>query len=82
MPNTKRSSESVTSMEILTTVALLRDLPEQGLLRGEAGTVVECLSPTAVEVEFVDPGGRTRALVAVNTEDLLVLHLNPVPQVA
>jgi hypothetical protein len=69
-------------MEILTTVALLRDLPEQGLLRGEAGTVVERLSPTVVEVEFVDPDGRTRALVAMNTEDLLALHLNPVRQFA
>jgi len=80
MPNVKAASDN--SVEILATVALLRDFPEQGLLRGEAGTVVESLSPTAVEVEFVDQDGRTRALVAVNKEDLLVLHLNPVPQVA
>ncbi len=69
-------------IEMLAVVALLRDFPEEGLLRGEAGTVVEYLSPTAVEVEFVDSDGCTRAMVAINTEDLLVLHLNPVPQVA
>jgi len=41
MPNVKAASDN--SVEILATVALLRDFPEQGLLRGEAGTVVESL---------------------------------------
>jgi class 3 adenylate cyclase len=80
MPNVNAISEN--PIEMLAVVALLRDLPEEGLQRGEAGTVVEHLSPTAVEVEFVDPDGSTRAMVAVEAEDLLVLHLNPVPQAA
>jgi len=80
MLNSKTTSDN--PIEILAVVALLRDLPEEGLVRGEAGTVVEHLSPNTVEVEFVDTDGRTRAMVALNTEDLLVLHLNPVPQVA
>jgi len=80
MSNLNAASQN--PIEMLAVVALLRDLPEEGLLRGEAGTVVEHLSPTAVDVEFVDPDGRTRALVAVKTDDLLVLHLDPVPQVA
>jgi len=80
MPNVNAISEN--PIEMLAVVALLRDLPQEGLLRGDAGTVVEHLSPTAVEVEFVDSDGRTRAIVAVKTEDLLVLHLNPVSQAA
>jgi hypothetical protein len=40
-------------------VALLRDCPERSLVRGQAGTVVELLSPTAAEVEFSDDEGRT-----------------------
>jgi hypothetical protein len=80
MPSVKSILDN--PIEMLAVVALLRDFPEEGLQRGEAGTVVEYLSPTAVEVEFVDSDGRTRAIVAVKTEDLLVLHLNPVPQAA
>jgi hypothetical protein len=80
MPGVKATPEN--PIEMLAVVALLRDLPEHGLLRGEAGTVVEHLSPTVVEVEFVDADGRTRAMAEVAAEDLLVLHLNPIPQVA
>ena len=80
MPGVKATPEN--PIEMLAVVALLRDLPEYGLLRGEAGTVVEHLSPTVVEVEFVDADGRTRAMAEVAAEDLLVLHLNPIPQVS
>jgi len=39
-------------------VALLQDLPEKGLLRGQDGTVVELLSPDVFEVEFCDNQGK------------------------
>ncbi len=37
-------------MKLLDVVALLEDLPEHGLVRGNVGTVVEILAP----VEFSD----------------------------
>jgi hypothetical protein len=72
----------MSAIKLLALVAVLHDMPEELLVRGDVGTVVEELSPTAVLVEFVNLDGSTRVLVAVKNEDLLVLHLNPVPQVA
>lgn len=68
--------------DLLAEVALLRDLPERGLARGQVGTVVETLSPDAVEVEFSDNHGRTYATAAVRAEDLVRLHHAPLEQVA
>lgn len=50
------------SIKLLDTVALLDDLPERRLKRGEVGTVVEIL---AHEVEFCDDDGQTEALRVV-----------------
>ena len=48
-------------------VALTRDLPEDGLVRGDIGAVVSVLAGgKAYTLEFVDFGGRT---VAVRTLD-------------
>ncbi|MGH9563079.1 MAG: DUF4926 domain-containing protein [Terracidiphilus sp.] len=69
-------------IELLSEVALLRDLPEHGLVRGQVGTVVETLADGAVEVEFSDDHGRTYALPAVRLEDLVRLHRGPLEQVA
>ena len=68
--------------ELLAEVALLRDLPEQGLVRGQVGTVVELLSPDAAEVEFCDNQGRTYATAALRFEDLGRLRRSPLEQVA
>jgi hypothetical protein len=38
---------------MLSVVAVLEDIPESGLLRGQVGTVVERLAPGVYEVEFV-----------------------------
>jgi hypothetical protein len=32
-------------MELLSEVAVLRDMPEKGLVRGQVGTIVEVLAP-------------------------------------
>lgn len=69
-------------VELLSEVALLRDLPERGLVRGQVGTVVEALAEGAVEVEFCDDQGRTYATAAVQPEDLVRLHHGPLEQVA
>jgi Domain of unknown function (DUF4926) len=65
---------------LLDVVALLRDLPEQGLARGQVGTVVDALSDTALLVEFSDDNGRAYALSTCLRSDLLLLHY--VPQAA
>lgn len=61
-------------IKLLDTVALLEDLPERKLKRGEVGTVVEVLAPDAYEVEFSDDEGKTYATLALRGEQLIVLH--------
>lgn len=70
------------NLELLAEVALLRDVPERGLVRGQVGTVVEILSSEAVEVEFSDDAGRTYAIEALASGDLVRLHHGPLEQVA
>lgn len=55
-------------------VALLTDLPEKGLRRGQVGTVVEELGRGAFEVEFSDDEGRTYATLALRSDQFIVLH--------
>ncbi len=58
----------------LAVVALLEDLPEGGLGRGQVGTVVERLAPGVFEVEFCDNEGRTYASLALRSDQLMILH--------
>jgi Domain of unknown function (DUF4926) len=69
-------------MELLSEVAVLKDMPEHGLIRGQVGTVVELLAPSVAEVEFSDDQGRTYAVVALRSEELIRLHHRPYEQVA
>ena len=68
--------------EMLSVVALLEDLPEHGLVRGQVGTVVETWAPGVYEVEFSDDSGNTYAMVALKAAQLLRLHHEPVHQAA
>lgn len=61
-------------IRLLDTVALLRDLPERKLKRGEVGTVVEILAPGVYEVEFCDDEGQTYAELALRNDQLVPLH--------
>lgn len=61
-------------IKLLDTVALLDDLPERELKRGEVGTVVEILAPDAYEVEFCDDERQTYAQFALRADQLIVLH--------
>lgn len=61
------------------TVALLRDFPQHGVVRGDIGTVVE-VYPTAYEVEFVGEDGAARAMFAVPRDDCLPVHIGPLPR--
>ncbi len=58
-------------------VTLTEDLPPQGLVRGQVGTIIERYSPDAFEVEFVDNSGHTYALVTLKSRQLLVLQYEP-----
>ena len=44
----------MSDLKLLSTVALLEDMPQSGLVRGQMGTVVESLAPGVYEVEFSD----------------------------
>lgn len=65
-------------INFLDVVALIEDLPERGLYRGQVGTVVESLGPGIFEVEFNDNDGRTYASLALRADQLLVLHHRPI----
>ena len=73
---------AMAEIEILSVVALLEDLPEKGLLRGQVGTVVEDLAPGVYEIEFSDDDGRTYASLALRAEQLMRLHHEPSHQAA
>jgi len=73
---------NMSELEILSEVALLEDVPEHGLVRGQVGTVVEILSPSVAEVEFCDDQGRTYALATLRSTELIRLRHRPVEQVA
>ncbi|MBI5750683.1 MAG: DUF4926 domain-containing protein [Hydrogenophilales bacterium] len=66
------------AIQLLDVVALVNDLPEHKLIRGQVGTVVELLAPEVYEVEFTDEDGRTYASLALRTDQLLALHYHPV----
>lgn len=65
-------------IELLDVVALVVDRPQDGLVRGQVGTIVETLSPGVFEVEFSDDQGKTYAMVPLPAEQLIVLHTTPV----
>jgi hypothetical protein len=69
-------------IEIHSVVALLEDLPEHGLVRGQVGTVVESWAPSVYEVEFADESGKTFAMVALKPEQIIRLQYGPVHRAA
>jgi len=73
---------AMADIEMLAVVALLQDVPELGLVRGQVGTVVEDLAPGVYEVEFCDDNGRTYAMGSLKAEQLIRLHHEPVHQAA
>ena len=72
----------MTDIEMLSVVALLEDLPGEGLIRGQVGTVVEQLAPGVYEVEFCDNEGRSYAMAALQAEQLIRLHHEPAHRAA
>jgi len=66
----------MTGIEMFAVVAMLEDLPDERLVRGRVGTVVESWAPGVYEVEFCDDKGRTYATVALKarTADAITLR--------
>jgi hypothetical protein len=69
-------------IELLSVVALVDDMIDRGLVRGQVGTVVEDLAPGVYEVEFIDDSGQTYASLALRAEQLMRLHHEPRHQAA
>lgn len=69
-------------IEMHSVVAVLEDLPEEGLVRGQVGTVVEDWAPGVYEVEFADDDGKTYAMAVLKAEQLIRLHYEPVHRAA
>lgn len=67
-------------MKLLDVVALIEDLPELGLYHGQVGTIVEVYEPEVFEVEFSDTQGRTYALETLRSEQVMVLHHQPLTE--
>ena len=56
--------------QLLETVVLERDLPDQGLRQGDLGAVVQVYGPDGLEIEFVSASGKTEALVTLTEGDV------------
>jgi hypothetical protein len=69
-------------MKILDTVALIQNLPDLGLYKGQVGTIIEVYEPTVFEVEFVDLKGKTYAVETLDASQLMQLYYAPLPQIA
>ena len=72
----------MSEIELLSVVAVLHDLPQRGLVRGQVGTIVEMLAPSVALVDFCDGEGRSYAIETLRFDDLIRLHHRPLQQVA
>ena len=66
-------------IKLLDVVALLEDVPSEGLSRGEVGTVVEVFAdkpdaPGALLVEFSDRNGEAYAFASLRPQQLVKLR--------
>jgi hypothetical protein len=63
------------TIQPLEVVALIVDIPERNLRRGQVGTVVDTLGGgKALEVEFSDRNGRTYASLGLRPDQVMVLR--------
>lgn len=67
-------------LDLLETVIVTVDLPDDDVPAGDLGAIVEVYSSPelAYEVEFVNPDGTTRALLTLSPEDIRPLAANDV----
>lgn len=65
----KRNNDN--SLKLLDVVALMKNLPDDKLSKGQVGTIVEKLDDNVYEVE--DKNGQTITSLALKAEDLILL---------
>ncbi len=70
----KKNRIDRSSLKLLDVVALLKDIPNEKLVKGQVGTIIEELDKGVYEVEFADKQGRMIAGLTLTTEDLMLLH--------
>lgn len=63
--------------KVLDIVALLKDMPDEKLAKGQVGTIAEELDEGVYEVEFADKQGKTTDSLTLASEDLMLLHFEP-----
>ena len=61
-------------IKLLDVVALIEDLPSEGLRRGQVGTVVEQWANGVFEVEFSDNSGVAYAFSSLRQDQIMKLH--------
>lgn len=61
-------------LKLFDTVAILKNVPDQKVVLGQVGTIVEELDNDFYEVEFSDKNGETISEFAVKADDLMLLH--------
>ena len=64
--------------KLLDVIALLEDIPEHSLIRGQVGTLVEELSRDVFEVEFSDNQGVAHTLIPLSSKHFLVLYYDKI----
>jgi hypothetical protein len=64
-------------MNLYDVIALLHDLPDEGLKRGQVGTIVEEWQSGVYEVEFADTDGVAYAMVALRPDQMMTLYWHP-----
>ena len=64
-------------LALLDVVALLADVPERKLSRGQVGTIVELLDTDTALIEFNDEEGRAYAIATLNAAQVLLLQYEP-----
>jgi len=70
-------------IKLFDSVAMLEDLSEENLWRGQIGAVVEIYNDgEAFEVEFVDTNGRTYGLLALRAEQVMLLRHEAIEKIA
>jgi len=62
------------ALKLLDVVALLKAIPEEKLVKGQVGTIVEKLEEGVYEIEFADKQGRTITSIPLAAKDLMLLH--------
>ncbi len=60
-------------IHLLDVVALLKDIPEEKLRKGQVGTIVEVFDDDNFEVEFADKQGQTITTLSLHSFELLKL---------